>query len=142
MTFQEADHCCSIKAGTMRLAELKPDIPASFFSKAPEDTTTKNVVFQSQAPKKALSEIGPADSDVFDGDDIFDDFHFDRELSLKARVAVSRLTLALIAQSIITEGPRNQENVNRATNIADEEEPVELPTGKWACNHKCKDKTT
>lgn len=41
--------------------------------------------------------------------------------------------------------PKSKENGNttkaKRTMSDDQERPTQLPNGKWACNHKCKDKS-
>lgn len=36
---------------------------------------------------------------------------------------------------------RGKNRVEKRPEVAGEHEPTKLPNGKWACNHKCKDKT-
>ena len=41
------------------------------------------------------------------------------------------------------EGRKKHQQDGAANTVSlDQEEPIQLPNGKWECNHKCKDKAT
>ncbi|PYI11603.1 DEAD/DEAH box DNA helicase [Aspergillus sclerotiicarbonarius CBS 121057] len=136
---------CDDIAGTMRSAQLKPDIPASLFP-SQLDSQSDSV---STRPKPNISRrrsndtsqskcttnlnINPWDSD----DLLFDDF-LEREAenwSCVNKLPESSDNKARNKSKIESKDP---ERVGKATEA---EEPTRLENGRWACNHRCKDKT-
>ncbi|PGG99068.1 hypothetical protein AJ79_08702 [Helicocarpus griseus UAMH5409] len=142
---------CDDIAGTMRQAELRHDIPASSFpAKRPEApdnrSTTKPVTHTStrrsnDTPKKKATSR--KDVDEFE-DDCLDDVdlvaaaedmgYYSLEESDKND---DRLRTELVSnrKSTPNKGVKDL-HANKP------EEPVRLENGNWACNHRCKDKTS
>ncbi|KAJ9236294.1 hypothetical protein DTO166G5_4056 [Paecilomyces variotii] len=125
---------CDDIAGTMKYAEIKPEIPASFFPVANTALGTK----QTDKPlmntsRRRSSDISRShtvkhpDVDEFEGDDL-------EEESPK------------FGPQKQNQLPKSKENGNtmkaKRTMSDDQERPTQLPNGKWACNHKCKDKSS
>ncbi|KAI4195106.1 MAG: hypothetical protein LQ346_003530 [Caloplaca aetnensis] len=129
---------CDEIAGTLRYAELKPDLPPSIFSTLPLSER------QDQRPPRLL----PANKDVnatspstvqgdegLYGDGIADEDMFEADFN----------DIAAFEEAAGTEDARKKARrmPGKAGNEAHDQEwaPIQLENGKWACNHKCKDKT-
>lgn len=159
-----------IKAGTLRYAELKPDIPASLFPASSDRKTADRPRMNMSRPRsndipKNKTRIN-READAFDGDDLFDDFLsagiYLTLLSVEEDRFESRLISSHTDQGTewvvidnecpspprkksddkIPRGHGNQEKKGTAQTGDEEEEPIRLANGRWACNHKCRDKTT
>ncbi|KAJ6017336.1 hypothetical protein N7451_000715 [Penicillium sp. IBT 35674x] len=150
---------CDEIAGTARKAELKPNLLAHLPKQT--KTTNENKIRNRkpdknscQQPQRAPGEKSQAEA--FDGDDLgLDDFLFqDLHQERPKRPASIRKTQDeeidwLSIDS--TPSPRRKPATSKTTgsrSIADmvsqeqeEDEPVRLAHGNWACKHKCKDKT-
>ena len=141
---------CDEIAGTMRCAELKHDLPASAFPQpllqhqsmetAPAsenyDQGKMNAIQRVQS--RRISQKVPA---AF-GEDEFLDSDFD-EQEFMALAAANEVVDRRIANSGLgsTQLQCNpMQSLRKAIN-AEVWNPVQLENGKWACNHKCKDKS-
>ncbi|KAI4110401.1 MAG: hypothetical protein LQ345_006992 [Seirophora villosa] len=133
---------CDEIAGTMRYAELKPDLPPSIFPtlsllesrrQKPSQLVPVNKETTATSPStvngdERLYGDGVADEDIFeaatrlDFNDV-DDF----EASGDSRGIPKN------AQSNLGKGDDERHDQESA--------PVQLENGKWACGHRCKDKT-
>lgn len=136
---------CVDIAGTMRHANLKPDIPADVFPppRAVDDTVQPQSSKANAAKVAARRIVGgktvadnKGESDEFGDDDIDD-----AELALVAAddfVDIDEFEPknALAAQSKKKKTPSNNQDRLDST-----WEPQQLANGNWACNHPCKDKT-
>ncbi|RAO68915.1 uncharacterized protein BHQ10_004927 [Talaromyces amestolkiae] len=122
---------CDEIGGTCQYAELKPDVPDSFFSvDIPMKTSRRR---NGDGPR--LKTI--VQNEAFEDDDIPDDAFLE-------------------AVHGLDDHPQNQGSVDRASNNSrknerhtsdlredtEELQPVMLENGKYNCNHKCKDKST
>lgn len=135
---------CDEIAGTCRSAEVRPNLPVSFFPTSTEQTQTEkkdekgskslNAGQPQIAGKKRKASEEFEDGGLDDGDllaaesvDIMDIDAFDEELA-------SLSATARLSSNKTTSGTKKK------TREDDGNDPVRLENGKWACNHKCKDK--
>ncbi|KAL8734656.1 MAG: hypothetical protein Q9166_001312 [cf. Caloplaca sp. 2 TL-2023] len=144
---------CDEIAGTMRYAELKPDLPSSMFPALPSIMDQGQKVNQlagkgcdstSTVPKKKSSIVSPAT--VLGDESLYDDGVVDADM-FEAGKFLALLDFCPI-ESFESEdksgAPRSKARNDQRNNNdeADSHEwtPTKLENGKWACNHKCKDK--
>jgi Sec63 Brl domain len=133
---------CDEIAGTCRSAELKPNLPASLFptSAGQKEVEAENIVHHGLT-RGSIPAVGRKrqrsddfdDSGLDDGDllaaetiEIMDIDNFDAEVA-----------------SLATKGKSNTKKLGSFKKQRGEEsggEPTQLKNGKWACNHKCKEK--
>ncbi|KAF2488471.1 P-loop containing nucleoside triphosphate hydrolase protein [Lophium mytilinum] len=142
---------CDEIAGTMRHATLKPEIRPSMFpspkpqpQKEPEKPTSNTS--RRRAEERGLTRKFSEASDEF-GDDGLDDSE------LLAVAGVGDLDFAHIddfgsTTSVMTRNNTAQNaSLKKGKRKADDseeevdDEPPKLENGKWACNHRCGDKT-
>ncbi|KAL4798557.1 Sec63 Brl domain-containing protein [Aspergillus venezuelensis] len=122
---------CDEIAGTSRSARLESNIPRSCFSKSDEGTgallADESQVGVAREPYdgKSSSKIDETNLDQYDIDDLL----FGEWLDPVPNDTASR-----------KEGARLDKATERNSNI--DREPEKLENGRWACNHKCKDKTS
>ncbi|EFQ97399.1 ATP-dependent DNA helicase MER3 [Nannizzia gypsea CBS 118893] len=136
---------CDEIAGTMRQAELQPALPKFLFS-ACKGATERKLGTGNCPPPKAPMKTGAAppthpqrkDVDDFSDDPLnYSDFipeDFDDIFQSKHK---SPATAAPAPPSITS---KMKKTISRG-NSSVTSEPVQLDNGKWACNHRCKDKT-
>ncbi|KAK2737647.1 Sec63 [Myotisia sp. PD_48] len=140
--------CDQIAAGTMRQAELKPGLPKSCFPACKENFNSSNS--QTSFDKKRSKSTHNAnsekktfrkDSDEF-GDNQLDDTDFLAEEEKFDFYSLHELdTLETTGAPHENIQPKTQKVVSRGSTSVNTE-PIPLENGKWACNHRCKDKTT
>ncbi|KAF3896201.1 ATP-dependent DNA helicase [Trichophyton interdigitale] len=137
---------CDEIAGTMRQAEIQPTLPKFLFSSC-KGTPEHNLGTRNCLPPKtsmtsnAASPPPPhqADLDEFSDDPlnysdfILEDFD-DIQSRNKGPVTATAVPAALPISSKV------KKTISRG-NSSVTSEPVQLENGKWACNHRCKDKT-
>ncbi|CAI7620851.1 unnamed protein product [Penicillium pancosmium] len=158
---------CDDIAGTSRQAEIKPEVP-SFLSRPKSKCLVPKCL---QLPETSISDsIGHPETsqkhhkpkaihrkDDFEGDDLdLDDFleagSFEKKTK-QVEKAPSHATdeIEWISIDCTPSPPTHTENASRnndeewTTDMGPQEEdyePVRLANGNWACNHKCKDKTS
>lgn len=149
-------------AGTARQAEIKPDIPSHLFpttlpKNSGESVERPNSCNSLTMNSKAESSRSQQEFDAFDGDDLqLDDFlGADRrrgrakEPAKKPEFQFDEADWLSIDSTPSPTWPKPATQREKGDDWAadmgpqeDEEyEPIRLPTGNWACNHKCKDKT-
>ncbi|KAJ5570592.1 uncharacterized protein N7459_010022 [Penicillium hispanicum] len=153
---------CDDIAGTARKAELRPNVPSYIFSSGrtqdpPKDVTEKSNISHSKGLYGTVAKINK-EKDAFDGDELqLDDF-----LTASGQRERRKETLQMDNfrfddadwLSIGSSPPSTPHHTLKASHsksdvwIADMaqqnhevDEPIRLPNGNWACNHKCKDKT-
>lgn len=131
----------------MQYAELDPGLPAHFFTAPP----SAKIDHEETRPKSANS-VRPAqfEEDEFGFEDIDDkdlvnagkqSFFSSQRHSINATLAESQEFLEIDTALSVNEagrlrrGPGDTSSVGQATWAAEK-----LKNGKWACNHKCKDK--
>ncbi|PKX95012.1 putative DEAD/DEAH box DNA helicase (Mer3) [Aspergillus novofumigatus IBT 16806] len=139
---------CDEIAGTLMSAELKPELPNVFFPSRPRES---QAVESMQGPRMSVPSRDADDTpinandrradDSIENDDnddwLFDDLMETDEASSWAAVNQSTGT----PRSRIEEkGSKECNSVNPTTE--NEKEPSRLVNGRYACNHRCRDKTT
>ncbi|KAL8765822.1 MAG: hypothetical protein Q9209_007226 [Squamulea sp. 1 TL-2023] len=141
---------CDEIAGTMRYAELKPGFPASIFPSSPTNAIRGQNACQperrglenaTRVPKKNSSVASPAtvrgDQEVFDNDVADADlFEATNQLDFQPIESFEREDKSVVAQT----RTRNDRSHDQGDVDIPEWAPTQLDNGKWACNHKCKDK--
>ncbi|KAK1147586.1 ATP-dependent DNA helicase MER3 [Aspergillus melleus] len=106
---------CDDIVGTLRSAEIQTDLPPALF------------------PARSTVDTSATKTDAFDSDDqLFNDF-----LETADLIAPSKDTTLGHKEQAPAQGVPSDNFL--AFNEANE--PVRLENGKWACNHKCRDKT-
>lgn len=144
---------CDEIAGTLRHANLKPDIPPGAFPppKSVEETD-RQVAIENHAPntakRRAFGSKGKTmtdpERDEF-GDEDIDDADLTRA-EAEAFVHIDKFD----DDSHHTEQPQRKKRKKsevrettegNTTNIEEYWEPQQLANGKWLCNHPCKDKS-
>lgn len=134
----------------MRSATIKPQVPASLFP--PPKVTEPEVQQQPNTSRRRTETTRPArkpstTSDDFGDDGIddealvtasFGDLDFDHiDNYPDPTAAITRKNTAK-NKSV---GKQAKIDTKASTNADHHQEPAQLPNGKWACCHKCKDKT-
>ena len=136
---------CDEIAGTCKSAELRPHFSASLF---PTSMEQKDKQQDFESPDKGLGSIQLRDacgkrkrSEEF-GDGGLDD------VDLLAAESVETMDIDAFENELAclpskTDQPiSNKSAKSKKQRVdGDDEEPVQLEDGKWACNHRCKDKT-
>ena len=141
---------CDEIAGTMRCAELKHDLPASAFPQpllqhqsmetAPaseNDDQGKMTTIQRVQSRRIIQKVPAAC-----GEDEFLDSDFDEQefIALAAANEVVDRRIANTGLASTQSHCKPVQSLKGAIN-AEAWNPVQLKNGKWACNHKCKDKS-
>ncbi|PWY88402.1 DEAD/DEAH box DNA helicase [Aspergillus heteromorphus CBS 117.55] len=135
---------CDDIAGTMRSAQLKPDLPDSCFPSQLEGVSTvlerpmpnisrrrSNDISRNNAMLRSLTS--------WDSDDLL----FDDVLEKDQGESLSAATkLPEPPKNISTKKPRTEERNSEEGKVVEADAPTQLANGNWACNHRCKDKTT
>ncbi|EQL32969.1 hypothetical protein BDFG_04949 [Blastomyces dermatitidis ATCC 26199] len=142
---------CDDIAGTLRQAELRHDIPASHFpaqkTEPPDNKSeSKPAMNTSRSRSKDISKKGLAsrrDMDEFEDDGLDDvdliaaaedmDYHSINEVDGND----DQVRTASVAHRKAASG-KDTKDIHTVKTI----EPVRLENGNWACNHRCKDKTS
>ena len=156
---------CDEIAGTMRSAELRPDLPPYLFPPSPEERQQSQTTGAQPHQRPDAGRIEKHD-DIIDAspmtlqDDEFDDKSLnDQDMMDACKKSLSEQDFSehqrlLMAASVDDIGFRDVDSVAslpehtlpipRNKKQADTEKrswnPEKLENGKWACNHKCKDK--
>ncbi|RAL03824.1 putative DEAD/DEAH box DNA helicase (Mer3) [Aspergillus ibericus CBS 121593] len=138
---------CDDIAGTMRSAQLKPEIPSSLFQlqldNPPDSVSTRPKPNISRRRSNDTSQskcTTNLDIEPWDSDDLsFNDF-------LEKDEAENWSCVDKLPESSNSK-PRNESKVERQNPVksgavVEAEEHTRLENGRWACNHRCKDKTT
>ena len=134
---------CDRIAGTLRYAELNPGFPPSLFPpiSIPSQqmvTRQENLDHSQSGPSKETSQTSPSTlkNDEFGEDELGDQDMVD---------AVTGMEFRHIDEAI----PNSDQHGSKSSSLGHKEStgertkwnPEKLENGKWACNHKCKDKT-
>ncbi|GIJ92257.1 sec63 protein [Aspergillus pseudoviridinutans] len=136
---------CDDIAGTLRSAELKPELPNALFPSRPRESQAlesmqrprMNVPSRDTDDTPINANNGGAEDSIDTDDWLFDDLLETDEASSWTAVNQSTGT----SRSRIEEkGSKECNSVNSITES--EKEPSRLDNGRYACNHRCKDKTT
>ncbi|KAL8829578.1 MAG: hypothetical protein Q9170_006107 [Blastenia crenularia] len=133
---------CDEIAGTMRYAELKPNLPSSVFPSPPlPDNQDERIIPVVPCNKKS----SVASSSTVQGDEgLYDDGAADADL-LEAATLLGFNDIEAFETSDDPNSSKKkaQGKTGKDHNETNEQDwaPTQLQNGKWACNHKCKDKT-
>ncbi|EAW06934.1 putative DEAD/DEAH box DNA helicase (Mer3) [Aspergillus clavatus NRRL 1] len=121
---------CDDIAGTLRYAEIKPELANVLFPYRPCERAEQNP--QTTKPTEQRRD------DIDNDDWLFDDF-LEAGKSKDSRSSPER-----IVKSVCNGTEEKSAKEIRAANplTEAEKEPARLENGRWACNHRCKDKTT
>lgn len=136
---------CEAVAGTLRYAELKPELPAQLFPQSPTPTEQQQTT-QHQRISSAV-DFGQADGAYQTSPATLEDNEFaedeidDQDL---VNVATGLEFNHIDHLSTHLNRPKTSaqtQSRNRTSAAQPGWNPERLDNGKWACNHKCKDKT-
>ncbi|GFF55276.1 ATP-dependent DNA helicase MER3 [Aspergillus lentulus] len=136
---------CDEIAGTLRSAELKPELPSVFFPSQPRESQALELM---QRPRMNVPSRDTDDTPINKNDQgaddsiendnwLFDDLMETDEAS--NWVAVNQST-GTSRSRVEEKGLKDRKSVNPTTET--EKEPPRLDNGRYACNHRCKDKST
>ncbi|PLN84710.1 P-loop containing nucleoside triphosphate hydrolase protein [Aspergillus taichungensis] len=150
---------CDEIAGTLKSADLKANLPPSLFpAQAHENPKAKlsqrhemNTSRPRSIDSSKVKSSNSYDLDILDSDDqLFDDF-MGENLAALSDESLNVDKPWIEKDSTAPEAPACQppkkgskeskmpDNSDEKTNV---ERPTRLENGRWACNHRCKDKTT
>ncbi|OJJ49132.1 hypothetical protein ASPZODRAFT_157591 [Penicilliopsis zonata CBS 506.65] len=160
---------CDDIAGTLRYAEVHHDLPASAFPFSrtgqivdKEDRPQMNTSRPRSSDMATHRKRSLKEAEAFDGDDlVFDDFAtaglttlsrytaFNFPLTYSTArdsnwIQIDDSSTSISSPTRALNPPRTDSNKRQDDNVDhrdDESEQTRLENGKWACNHKCKDKT-
>ena len=143
-------------AGTLRYAELKPNLPASMFPAAvspteeprPESSTSvgaaraMNISRQRSKTKPTplpavVERVNLTNEDFLDDIDDMDMIHAADDVNFHDVGEYSRTSPGRSHQ--VAQNSRSSVQ-DRQSTTKKEWEPTRFSNGRWACNHKCKDK--
>ncbi|KAL9104182.1 MAG: hypothetical protein Q9163_000834 [Psora crenata] len=125
---------CDEIAGTLRYAELKPELPAYLFqlpSYLTEESAGSNAASTRKPAERAMQSGHQSNAKISDGDEFDDDALADQDM-------VNVVTGLDFSHIDSYDVDLKREDVNHGICAWS---PEKLDNGKWACNHKCKDKT-
>ena len=133
---------CDAVAGTLRQAELKPQIPAHLFPQ-PQDQRRQIAATQRDSRSKPNAQVqdsvttSPAtlEDDEFDENEIEDQDMVDAVTGLEFH-DIDNIKAGPHGQKLSSDSQHRRANPEESS-----WNPEKLENGKWACNHKCKDKT-
>ncbi|GFG07326.1 ATP-dependent DNA helicase MER3 [Aspergillus lentulus] len=136
---------CDEIAGTLRSAELKPELPSVFFPSQPRESQALELMQRPRmnVPSRDTDDTPinkndqGADDSIENDDWLFDDLMETDEAS--NWVAVNQST-GTSRSRVEEKGLKDRKSVNPTTET--EKEPPRLDNGRYACNHRCKDKST
>ena len=143
-------------AGTLRYAELKPNLPASMFPAAQPSTEeqrpessislgvkrTMNISRQRSktkhaSPPEAVERVNLTDEDLLDDIDDIDMIHAADDVNFRDVEEYSNTPPLRSHQAAQRSFSSTQDRQSKAKQ---DWEPTRFGNGRWACNHKCKDK--
>ncbi|KAL5337905.1 Sec63 Brl domain-containing protein [Aspergillus crustosus] len=140
---------CDEIAGTSRCAVLKPALPRSCFPRQPENNEgaersggNEDLPNKTTAPRTSTRRTFSR----FDSDDLLFGEFLESEIlddwnAKSTAIEHTEPDNKIIPQRKASknEGTKSSTAANNYTNVV--REPERLGNGRWACNHKCKDKT-
>ncbi|EER23433.1 DEAD/DEAH box helicase family protein [Coccidioides posadasii C735 delta SOWgp] len=127
---------CDEIAGTLRQAELKPNFPESYFSGA---KVSRAVTTHWPEKSVARSPIGNATLTGKRPDEFSNDGLDDNDLIAAVDSLNVRNKDVWAKQS--NDSTNVLKNLSQLNAQDKSEAPIQLSNGKWACSHRCKDKT-
>ncbi len=136
---------CEAVAGTLRYAELKPELPAHLFP----TPCTKSQEQQPAEDQRDLERIGgrPAEEPSYTSpatleNDEFAENEIDDQDMVNAALGMDFNHIDLLDMD--SNGRKTKSGLQDRKKLPTKQptwNPERLNNGKWACNHKCKDKT-
>ncbi len=135
---------CDEIAGTLRSAEMRPNLPASLF---PTPSEQKEGAKKAPIAKKSLAsgKLQVANRKRKQIED-FDDSGLE-DGDLLAAESVEIIDIDAFDEELASLPSKNPTSSNKRTGSSKKQrtddgrgESLQLKNGKWACNHKCKDK--
>ncbi|KAL4932118.1 putative DEAD/DEAH box DNA helicase (Mer3) [Aspergillus undulatus] len=145
---------CDETAGTSRSAVLRPDLPRSYFpgqAETSDSTSIQEINKNEEVEAGSISDDKPADKtrkkkiEDYDTDDLLptsrskgNEWHTKAQSNDSTEPPV--INTKPPAKASKTDGTKP--NTVTKGNDAASAEPERLDNGRWACNHKCKDKTS
>lgn len=132
---------CDEIAGTARHANLKPEIPGIAFPppKAAEPIDQQRSAHVPNISKRRAS-AGKARADADDASDEFGGLD-DADLALAETGGFVDIDDIDDAGDAAGKPKHEKQKTAHNAQAPDDWDPQQLPNGKWACNHACKDKT-
>ena len=131
---------CDTVAGTMRYAEYKPDLPAHLFPPKIRYQQIATVQTSSRGNECGRKEGTPHTSPTTLEDDEFGECEIDDQDMVDAAAGMEFSHIDNI--STVVRGRKPESSLSGRNRLTSEKSwnPEKLDSGKWACNHKCKDK--
>lgn len=136
---------CDEISGTCRSAEMRPNLPASLFPTSTQQRESEEDQIAITSTRGEQSEHLPRkrkQSQDFDQGGLDDDDMLAAENLEVVDIDAFDEELASLPSR---KGRSNDQNTGHSKkqrpNEDGDNEPVQLKNGRWACNHKCKDKT-
>ncbi|PYH46886.1 putative DEAD/DEAH box DNA helicase (Mer3) [Aspergillus saccharolyticus JOP 1030-1] len=136
---------CDDIAGTSRSAVLKPELPPTVFpirpNERPETATASPLVSVSRHARNDASQSKQPTSEsvvTLDSDEsLFDSVLQQEDTAWSALEPLPVPTKPKTMEKI----PNVSKSFESTSKDGDVEDPAPMANGKWACNHRCKDKT-
>ncbi|KAL4912540.1 Sec63 Brl domain-containing protein [Aspergillus aurantiobrunneus] len=143
---------CDEIAGTSRCATLKLDLPQSCFPRQPEGRGFAKGAHEERGPLPTdsadNSSSGKTKLGRFDTDDLLFGEWLDAEIlddwndNNATESNCPELAKSTIPQKTASEDENIKSSTVTKSNPSIDRDPEKLGNGRWACNHKCKDKTS
>ncbi|KAL6713023.1 ATP-dependent DNA helicase MER3 [Lecanora helva] len=133
---------CDAVAGTLRSAELKPVLPGHLFPQA-QDKRQQAAIFGGdlRSYRNGLNQNTPDTSPATIKEGEFDEREIGDQDMVDAVVGMEFRDMDQLGNGSHTQKPDyNLHTSQRMGNEGNPWNPERLENGKWACNHKCKDK--
>ncbi|KAL6717498.1 ATP-dependent DNA helicase MER3 [Lecanora helva] len=133
---------CDAVAGTSRSAELKPDLPSHLFPQAQDQRQqVATSDGDSRRCKNGSTQITPDTSPGTIEDDEFDERGIGDQDMVDAIVGMEFRDIDQLGNGFHMQKPESK--LQTSKKVRDDGtywNPKRLENGRWACNHKCKDK--
>ncbi|KAI2816879.1 hypothetical protein CBS115989_6503 [Aspergillus niger] len=136
---------CDDIAGTMRSAQLRHDIPASLFPsqrESPSDSVSarpKSNISRRRSNDTSQTKFIARNIDLWDSDDLFFGDFLDNDQAEKWSF-VDKLPEPPVDKVQYLRNT-SEDPIESNHQTVEAAEAVRLDNGRWACNHRCKDKT-
>ncbi|MCJ1393222.1 Sec63 [Xylographa bjoerkii] len=134
------------KAGTLRYAEVKPQLPASAFSAVSATGSISPRSSRIAQDTKGVTGRSKKDATVGDygGDSKHNEEFPDGDIDDRDLLAADELDFTDVDTYDSSNHPiAIAVPINASSKLQDQDwEPLRMNNGKWSCNHKCKDKSS
>lgn len=136
---------CETVAGTLRYAELKPELPAQLFPDSPVSTEQQQPTQRQRIPSgvdfEQIDRIHHTSPATLEDDEFAEGEINDQDLvNVAAGLEFNHIDHLNTHPKGAKKSAQSQSR-NRTSAPQSGWTPERLENGKWACNHKCKDKT-